>query len=126
MELEAEARLTRGFEDFSRFFKREDARLAEHISEARDLLLPHLWEQIVAKEAQEFGALLRAPAVFVRDFVGAEPGGNDAHRRGGGETSDDAQRLELVVDRESVAPLDLDSGRSIGRQRVQAGHRELI
>ena len=57
-----------------------------------------------------------------------EEGWDEAERDRVGEPADDPQRLQLVVDREAVAALDLDRRRAVRREATEArqGEREEV
>ena len=54
-------------------------------------------------------------AVLERNFMGAEKSRNDAHRQLSGESRDDAERLDLIIECKAVAGLDLHRRYAVGR-----------
>ena len=124
MELDAQPRPARRLEERARLAHRVDARLAEDVGEGREPLVRHPGQHLMDEQAEVLATLFRASPVLEGDLVGPEPGRHEAHRQGGGEAPDDAQRLELVLHRQSVARLHLERRRAVGGEPAEAREGE--
>ena len=105
VELERQAVLPGGRQDGASLKYREHAGLAEHIAAGGQPLPRDGGNNFLAHPSHVLGA---AFAVFGRDFVSAEKGGDERRSLRLPECANDAQLLELGLDVEAVPGLHLD------------------
>ncbi|MCY1415763.1 hypothetical protein D9M71_312560 [compost metagenome] len=70
--------------------------------------------------ADQLDVGIAAAGVLLRQGVGAEQGGDHPYRQFRAEAAGDAQDLQLVLEGEAVAGLDLHGGHAVGEQRFEA------
>ena len=104
----------RGGQNLTAFGDAEHARLAKHVTAARQLLARHNRNHLVAHELDILSALA---AILWRHLVGAEEGRDERRGQLGGEPLNHAQLLELRLELEAVPRFYLDGRRPPGDQR---------
>ena len=95
----------------------EDAGLAEHVAEFRQLFLGHGRDELLAQEAN---VAFPVRLIFLGHRVGPQEGGYQVHGVGLVEAADGAKLLELVVHIEAVAALGFHGGDAQGEHLVQS------
>ena len=126
VELDTKTRAAGRRQNRARLLEGENARLAEDISKAGKLLARYSRQDLVEKQADVIAAPRVARAVLHRNLVRAKPGGNESQREVRGETRDDSQRLQLIVERQAVSRLDLDRCRAERSELENSRSRERV
>ncbi len=118
VQLDVQSIPARGGQDLTAFLYAENARLAEHVATARQLLACHSRNHLLTHELHIRRALA---AILGWHLVGAEKGWDQRRGQLAREPLDHPQLLELCLQLQAVPRFHLDRRRSPSDQRRESG-----